>query len=214
MKKHSLFLSLAVLFSSLLFSCSDDITPDVTGSGGGSTSGGGSNVSASVVGKWNMTGMSTITDKKTYTSTVSEIVAGIEQDSIELAKSGGSLLFSPSNVNLLLKSAYNFEFKSDSTYVTTLDKGKWSLSADKKTIKITSSTGTSSTFEVISNTSSGLQLGMKKFTRAKTTDKYSPSDFTYFLDAVFGVYGIYGSKPSEAEVDAFLSYQGTYNYTK
>jgi hypothetical protein len=214
MKKYSLFLSLVLLFSSLLFSCTDAITPDVTSSGSGSTTGGGTSVSASVVGKWNMTGMSTITDKKTYTSTVSEIVAGIKQDSIDLAKSGGSLVFSPSNVNLLLTSAYTFEFKSDSTYVTTLDKGKWSLLADKKTIKITSSTGKSSTFEVISNTSTSLQLGMKKFTRTTPSDKFTPSDLTYFLDAVFGAYGIYGPKPSETEVDAFLSYQGTYNYTK
>ncbi|MFY7889391.1 MAG: hypothetical protein ACOVOW_10805, partial [Spirosomataceae bacterium] len=78
----------------------------------------------------------------------------------------------------------------------------------------TSSTGQSSTFEVISNTSTSLQLGMKKFTRSSPSDKFTPSDFTYFLDAVFGAYGIYGPKPSEAEVDAFLSYQGTYNYTK
>lgn len=213
MKKHSLFLSLVLLFSSLLFSCSDDITPDVTGSGSGSTPGGGSNVSASVVGKWNMTGMSTITDKKTYTSTVSEIVEKLTQDSINLVKSGSSTKLYPSNVKILLTS-YAYEFKSDSTFVSgILDKGKWSLSADKKTIKVTSSiSGQSRTFTVISNTSTGLQLGLTKFTRGTTTDKYSPS--TASVDYTIAAYGLSKDNPSTEEKNAFLSYQGTFSFTK
>ncbi len=213
MKKYSLFLSLALLFSSLLFSCSDDITPDVTGNGGGSAPGGGSNVSASVVGKWNMTGMSTITDKKTYTSTVSEIVEKLTQDSINLVKSGSSTKLYPSNIKTLLTS-YAYEFKSDSTFVSgILDKGKWSLSADKKTLKATSSiSGQSRTFTIISNTSTGLQLGLTKFTRGTATDKYSPS--TASLDYTIAAYGLYKDNPSTEEKNAFLSYQGTFSFTK
>lgn len=213
MKKYTLFLSLAFLLSSLLLSCSDDIKPDLT-SGSGTTTNGGTSTTVSVVGKWNMTGMSTITDKKTYTSTTSEIIAGIKQDSIDIVTNGsGSLVFGSSAVNTLLTKAYNFEFKSDSTFVTTYSTGKWSLSADKKTLTVISN-GKSSKFEIISNTNSSLRLGLLKFTRTKTTDSFSPSTSQNLLDAILGLYGIYGPKPSETELDAMLSFQGTFNYTK
>lgn len=212
MNKHSLFLLFALLFSSLFISCSDDIKPDIT-SGSGSTTDGSTSATVSLVGKWNMTGISTITDKKTYTATVSEIVEKLTQDSINLVKSGSSSKIYPSNIKTLLIS-YAYEFKSDNTFVSgILDKGKWSLSADKKTLKATSSiSGQSRTFEVISNTSTGLQLGLTKFTRATATDKYSPSAAS--VDYTIAAYGLYKDNPSTEEKNAFLSYQGTFSFTK
>lgn len=213
MKKHALFLSLVIFGSILLFSCTDDIKPDVTGGSG--TTPTTPTTSASVIGKWKLTGMTTNLDSKTYTATVSQIIAGLVQDSIQAKAEGkGGLVIDPSGISYILTQGYNFEFKADSTFSTPAGSGKWTVSADKTTLSITANNKTSK-FTLSKNTSGELQLGLQKFTRTTASAQFTPSTALYFFDALFGLYGVYGpTPPTEVEANTMLSYQGFLNYTK
>ena len=217
MTENARTLAIALLLSAFLFSCSDNINPDITGGSSTNTGGttGGTTTNTNIVGKWKLTGITTNIDNKTYTASTNQIIDGLVKDSIQAKTDlSNGLVIDPSGIIYILKQGYNFEFKSDSTFTTSIGSGKWSLSADKSILTITANSK-KSTFALTQKTSGELQLGLQKFTRKSESDPYSPSTSLYSFDALYGKYGVYGASVTpEIAVKSMLSYQGFLNYTK
>jgi hypothetical protein len=213
MTENARTLAIVLLLSAFLFSCADNINPDITGGSGTNT--GGNTTNTGIVGKWKLTGITTNIDTKTYTATTNQIIAGLVQDSINTKTTiSDGLLIDPAGIIVVLTKSFNFEFKSDSTFSTSTGSGKWSLSADKSVLTITAN-NKKSTFALMQNTSGALQLGLQKFTRKSENDSYSPSTSLYSFDALYGKYGVYGASVApEIAIKSMLSYQGFLNYTK
>ena len=165
-----------------------------------------------VVGIWKGNGLGVVTDTKTVDVTIDEIKKldakagdGLAAQTFELKADGTSSI--PKN--------------SSSTVAT--DAGKYVVSADKKTLTITSSTEKDSkgnfsvqTFEIVKLTSTELKLGISKLSK-KNTDGTFAVDFLS-IDFVTYLYGIYvfGAKGLDANVELknAKTLQTTYNLKK
>ena len=195
MKKFTL-LFLATILTFVISSCSktEEVAP------------------ATVVGVWKVGGLGVITDTKTIDVTTAEIK---KLD----AKAGENF------------ESVGYEFKADGTSIASkkdgtaivTDAGKYVISADKKTLTITSnkekdSKGNASvqTFEVISLTASELKFGLGKLTKKGTDGKFvidlfSADFLTYILSAyVFSAKGL----DFEKESIAAKTMNATYNLKK
>jgi hypothetical protein len=194
MKKFTL-LFLATILTFVISSCSktEEVAP------------------ATVVGAWKVGGLGVITDTKTVDVTTDDIK---KLD----AKAGDAF------------AAQTFEFKADGTAITPTssgsaktDAGKYVVSADGKTITITSTTTKDSkgnpsaqTFDIISLTNSELKLGVGKLTK-KGTDGQFVIDFLS-IDFVVYIYGAYvftaNGLDADKELKAAKTISATYNLKK
>jgi hypothetical protein len=164
-----------------------------------------------VVGVWKTAGLGVVTDTKTVDVTLDEIKKVDDKASTALA-------------------TQVFEFKADGTSIvpgsgssTNTDAGKYVLSADKKTLTITSNTNKDAkgnlqvqTFEIISLTSTDLKLGVSKLSNKNAAGEFVidflTTDLITYLYSAY-VFAAKGLNPN-TELKAAKTLQATYNLKK
>jgi hypothetical protein len=122
----------------------------------------------SLTGKWTMAGIGAYSDTKAFDATLDEL---------------RKVSTNPKEIDNL--AAISVEFKADESYIFGTDAGKFAISADRKTLTLTSSKDkdgkgnpTVQTFELLGFTTNELKMGFKKITKKATDKKFTISLFT------------------------------------
>ncbi len=170
MKKLTLIL-FSILSFFYLTSCEEGFSPNVTPAP----------TEVSIIGQWKFNSLGAVTNVKSYEATLDEI-----------KKFSGNNTATTDSI----ASLYAYEFKSDSTYIAGDDRGKWSMSSDKKSVTLTSTQNVGFdgkyqviTYQIASLTSTDLKLAYKKLV-ADANGEIETDGFTDFLYLVVGYYVI------------------------
>jgi hypothetical protein len=167
---------------------------------------------ATIVGVWKSTGLGAVTDTKTIDASLAEIKKSDEKAATAFA-------------------AISFEFKADGTSIipgskssgSATDLGKYTLSADKKVVTITSNATKDAKgnpdvqiYEIVTLTDTELKLGIAKLT-AKDASGAFVVDFLSagFIAYAFSAY-VFAAKGLDVqkELAAAKTLQVTYNLAK
>lgn len=157
-----------------------------------------------IVGKWTANGIEAITDTKTYDATIEDIR---KLDS----KTANDL------------STIIVEYNADGTYLYNNDKGTYKISADNKTLTLTSTIEKDSkgafiveSIDIPVLTANELKMGLKKLTKKATDKEYTVAFDESFLSYVYAIIAINIKDQVNAEaIEAkSVSLQGTLNLKK
>jgi PBP1b-binding outer membrane lipoprotein LpoB len=157
-----------------------------------------------IVGKWTASGIGAITDTKIYDATVEDIrkLDPKTADSLAIIK---------------------VEYKADGTYLFNKDKGTYKVSADSKTLTLTSTINKDSKgvfnvqiIDIPLLSATEFKMGLKKLTK-KTTDKeYTVAFDESFLSYLYAIIAI--NVKDQVNADAIeaksISLQGTLNFKR
>ena len=157
-----------------------------------------------IVGKWTVSGLGAITDTKIYDATIEEIR---KLDS----KTGNDL------------ATITVEYKADGTYIYNNDKGTYKISADNKTLTLTSTVNKDSKgafsvdiVDVPVLTVTELKMGLKKLTKKATDKEYTVAFDESFISYLYAIIAI--NVKDQVNADAIeaksISLQGTLNFKR
>ena len=147
---------------------------------------------ASIVAKWNATEIGAILDSKTYKTPPGKDV-----------KEGTSTLS---------VKPFFYEFKADGTGNFGDETGKYTLSADGKSLAIILKTYTVN-FEVATLTATDLKLTSLKLSK-KAGERYKPVDYDGFFTSISGTYAIIGNGGTSTDITSSTSLQATVSFKK
>jgi Lipocalin-like domain len=144
-------------------------------------------VPVTIVGKWNAYEIGATLDAKTYKTPPGK----------EVKEGTSTLTVDP----------FSYEFKADGTGIFGKETGKYTLSADKKSLAIILTSYTVN-FEVSTLTGTELKLSSLKLTK-KAGEKYKAVDIDGLFTSLNATYAIIGNGGTSTDITNSTSMQGT-----